>query len=569
MDGWTWHGLGVTLYQTLQEHYVALLGQRDSGVSAVVEELVKGNPRLPYLKYLPLVLPLDMDDTHEFKQIVIERLVAVTRGVLGDIALSQHISDGLSRSSAQGPDFRLRLTLDILGREAQTPHVVVILRTLNKVAEAPLKNLLLLLREYHDLIPVSGEAGNRLRFLVAGDEQLWRLCRHKESEAISPFNIAQLVFIDGQSSRDVRARGLAQSDDAARELVEFTGGVPVLVDRFTELDHEQADVRDPALYFPAIQPTWSGLLPETQAALCTAADRRTDFPPCIPDFQSPAIPDLRRPWSDAFWGGFLRLEHRVLTWRSPLHEAFVRHMADQARATYLTNAPLEERITYLEKVLNDPELLVARRQEIIALVRGAGDDDIVALLELEPQDEREIRERLQHLALHAYSRWQRAYYQVMASSSDDLQSVLLKGAIVAVKRWSRRFDVFLCYNSHERSQVHTIAEGLIARGMLPWLDIWEAPPGKLWQMILEEDIERCKATAVFIGQSGVGPWQNMEVYAVLDDFTRRHRPIIPVILPGTEQMPEIPLFLRPYTFADTGQTGGDIVQQIIDVVGER
>ena len=171
--------LDTTLYQTLQQHYVALLGQRDSGIRAVIQQISSNNERERYLRFLPLTLPLDMDNVEEFKQVVIDRLTVVTEKVLGDATLSQRQADALARYANRGADIRLRSVLDVLGQGAPTQHVVVILHTLNKVATGPLKSLLLLLREYHDLISIPGEAGYRLRFLVAGDEQLWRLCRHK------------------------------------------------------------------------------------------------------------------------------------------------------------------------------------------------------------------------------------------------------------------------------------------------------------------------------------------------------------------------------------------------------
>src|SRR5690349_6452958 len=95
------------------------------------------------------------------------------------------------------------------------------------------------------------------------------------------------------------------------------------------------------------------------------------------------------------------------------------------------------------------------------------------------------------------------------------------------------------------------------------------PPGTMWQMILGEDIEQCKATAVFVGPTGFGPWQNMEIYAVLDDFTRRRRPIVPVFLPGTDQALDVPLFLRNYTWVDLRLNGAHAAQEIIDVISRR
>lgn len=563
--------LDTRLYQNLQQNYVALLGQRDSGVRAVIQQLSGNSDRLRYLRFLPLTLPLDMENVEEFKQIVIDRLTAVTENMLGDAVVSQRQAEVLTRYANRGADIRLRGVLDVLGRAEPTQRVVVILHTLNKVAAAPLKSLLLLLREYHDLISMPGEAGYRLRFLVAGDEQLWRLCRHKESSIISPFNIAKIMFVDGVPLDEIRARAMAPTEEAARDIAEFTGGVPLLVDWFERFGQEQLDPHDPTLYFSYIQSSWNGLLSVTQEALVGVIAGKNTFPSVIPDYESSAIPDLKGEWSDAFWGGFLRLRDGALTWRSPIHAAFVRRMAELAVAALLADAPIERRIEHLEQMLDDPGASAARRQEGIALARETGNDELATLLAFlqDHAPAEELSTRIQHLAIHARSVWLRTYCAIMTRSNGDLETMLLNGIILGAKRSIRSFDTFLCHNVQDTAQVLAIAEHLLRQGILPWLDVWEAPPGKLWQMILEEDIERCKSTVVFVGQSGIGPWQTLEIQTMLDDFTRRQRPIIPVILPETDQVPLIPPFLRNYTSVDMRRPESNAIQQIIDAIGQQ
>ncbi len=560
--------LDTTLYQTLQQHYVALLGQRDSGIRAVIQQISSNNERERYLRFLPLTLPLDMDNVEEFKQVVIDRLTVVTEKVLGDATLSQRQADALARYANRGADIRLRSVLDVLGQGAPTQHVVVILHTLNKVATGPLKSLLLLLREYHDLISIPGEAGYRLRFLVAGDEQLWRLCRHKESSVISPFNIAKIMFIDGMPLDAIRAHAMTQTNESAREVAEFTGGVPLLVEWFERFSQDQLNPRDATLYYPYIQSIWNGLLLETQELLIGVITGKNSFPSVIPDFESSAIPDLRGSWSDAFWGGFLRLRVGALVWRSPIHELFVRRMATQAAYEILAQAPIEQRIQHLQQALSDPGAADTRRQEGIALARETESDELLDLLTM-LQDHAPIDDislRVQHLAFHARPVWLRTYCRVMTQTDADLEWLLLNGVVLSAKRSIRSFDAFLCHNVQDTPVVLTIAERMLQQGLLPWLDVWDAPPGTLWQMILSEDFERCKATVVFVGQSGIGPWQNMEIQTMLDDFTRRNRPIIPVFLPGTGQVAAIPPFLRNYTSIDLRKSEADGLQQIIDAI---
>jgi hypothetical protein len=476
--------------------------------------------------------------------------------------------DALARHSTHTADYRLREVLDILGQGAQTHHVVLILLALNKVATAPLKNLLLLLREYHDLLGVPGQAGYRLRFLVAGDEQLWRLCRHKEAQDISPFNIAQVVFVEDLSSPELLAMNLASDSNQANEIVAFTGGVPALVDTFQGLRQEKGDMHDPTGYFPIVQSTWNSLLPETQEALCAIVEGRSALPSSVPDYQSLSIPDLRRPWSDGFWGGFFRFRDRTVTWRSPIHEAYVHHRAQELARLRLAGASLEERVLYLEQALADHVALESIRPEAISLAREIGSDELADLIGALGRQEShaDLQVRIKRIAQSGRSAWLRTYGNMLAQAENELEYMLVTGVVLSAKRSMRRFDVFLCHNAQDKPRVIAVAEDLMRKGVLPWLDVWEAPPGTMWQMILEEDIEHCKATAVFVGPTGFGPWQNMEIYAVLDDFTRRRRPIVPVILPGTDQALDFPLFLRNYTRVDLRLSDVNAAQQIIDVI---
>jgi hypothetical protein len=73
----------------------------------------------------------------------------------------------------------------------------------------------------------------------------------------------------------------------------------------------------------------------------------------------------------------------------------------------------------------------------------------------------------------------------------------------------RAFDIFLCHNSQDKQFVKEIAEQLITRGFRPWLDEWELQPGRRWQKTLENEIDNIRTAAIFVGESGFGPWQNL------------------------------------------------------------
>ena len=112
------------------------------------------------------------------------------------------------------------------------------------------------------------------------------------------------------------------------------------------------------------------------------------------------------------------------------------------------------------------------------------------------------------------------------------------------------YDVFLCHNSADKTAVKKIGRQLKERGILPWLDEWELPPGQPWQPLLERQIANIKSAAVFVGFAGVGPWQEQELYGFLREFVSRKSPVIPVLLPDAPDKPELPIFLKAMTWVD-------------------
>jgi nucleotide-binding universal stress UspA family protein len=113
-----------------------------------------------------------------------------------------------------------------------------------------------------------------------------------------------------------------------------------------------------------------------------------------------------------------------------------------------------------------------------------------------------------------------------------------------------RFQVFLSYNRQDERDVLQLAKLLKNRGLRVWLDQWELVPGRPWQEAIEAAMSRTDSTAVLVGGAGLGPWQNREMRAYLDDFVGRGLPVIPVLLPGVTAIPEWPPFLRAFTWVD-------------------
>src|SRR5262249_791098 len=132
------------------------------------------------------------------------------------------------------------------------------------------------------------------------------------------------------------------------------------------------------------------------------------------------------------------------------------------------------------------------------------------------------------------------------------------------------YDVFLCYNSKDRQQVLEIARILKDRGIKPWLDIWEIPPGTRWQKEIEKHLTSIRSAAVCIGPKGPGPWQELEVESILLRLARRSRPIIPLILKARRGSPRLPAFLSLWHMVDMRERDPDPFEQLVwGVTGQK
>lgn len=132
------------------------------------------------------------------------------------------------------------------------------------------------------------------------------------------------------------------------------------------------------------------------------------------------------------------------------------------------------------------------------------------------------------------------------------------------------FDVFLCHNSEDKDAVIEIAERLERNGLRPWLDIWELQPGLSWIDALEEQIGNIATAAVFVGNSGLGPWQRQEIRAFLNEFVSRGCPLIPVILADAPKKPDLPIFLKNNTWVDFRRQRPDPMERLTwGVTGKR
>jgi len=117
-----------------------------------------------------------------------------------------------------------------------------------------------------------------------------------------------------------------------------------------------------------------------------------------------------------------------------------------------------------------------------------------------------------------------------------------------------KFDVFLSHNSKDKLAVEQLARLLRNQYQIEsWLDKWNLVPGDSWQQAIEKALDQSQTFAIFVGPSGVGPWENPEMQVALDEYVRdRKRRVIPVLLPGApdNRSLKLPSFLRMLTWVD-------------------
>ncbi len=117
---------------------------------------------------------------------------------------------------------------------------------------------------------------------------------------------------------------------------------------------------------------------------------------------------------------------------------------------------------------------------------------------------------------------------------------------------STEFDVFLAHNSQDKPQVEAIGKKLKERGLKPWLDKEQIPPGRWFQDVIQAAIPSAKSAAVFIGPKGLGKWQVLELRTFISQCVNKDIPVIPVLLPGVDRLPDNLLFLQELNWVRLG-----------------
>lgn len=125
---------------------------------------------------------------------------------------------------------------------------------------------------------------------------------------------------------------------------------------------------------------------------------------------------------------------------------------------------------------------------------------------------------------------------------------------------------FLCHNSLDKAGVRVLNEALRNAGVNTWLDEEKIQPGEIWQSKLESAISTIGSCLIIVGDSGFGPWQDMEHRAFINEFAKRGCKIIPILIGSALRAPELPLFLRQFMWVDLRADDGRQLAKLISAL---
>jgi hypothetical protein len=131
---------------------------------------------------------------------------------------------------------------------------------------------------------------------------------------------------------------------------------------------------------------------------------------------------------------------------------------------------------------------------------------------------------------------------------------------------------FLAHNSPDKPQVRIIADRPNKKGIETWLDEEQIPPGVSFQDRLQKAIAEIDCALIFIGKNGLGRWQNWELKSFFSKLVNDSIPIIPVLLPGVETIPDDLIFLRELNwveFTDDLADSATIDNLVWGITGKR
>ena len=133
-------------------------------------------------------------------------------------------------------------------------------------------------------------------------------------------------------------------------------------------------------------------------------------------------------------------------------------------------------------------------------------------------------------------------------------------------------EVFLCHNSKDKREISKISTFLEGRNIKTWMDKNDFRPFEPWECQLASYLQKKPTTAVFIGSSGLGPYQVKEVKTLLQNKKDSRMGL--VLLPSCSvDLPNdfsLRTNLEIYQWIDFHEEDSDPVEKLVwGVTGKR
>jgi hypothetical protein len=125
------------------------------------------------------------------------------------------------------------------------------------------------------------------------------------------------------------------------------------------------------------------------------------------------------------------------------------------------------------------------------------------------------------------------------------------------------FDVFLCYNRADKLSVRAIAKQLASHRIRFFLDENENPAGSVWTERVGAALSSASTFAVFLGATGVGKWQGVEIQNISEARLERRCTVIPVMLADAPTSTKLPMQLAGLTWVDFRKDDPDPIAELV------
>lgn len=128
---------------------------------------------------------------------------------------------------------------------------------------------------------------------------------------------------------------------------------------------------------------------------------------------------------------------------------------------------------------------------------------------------------------------------------------------------NKKFDVFISYNSDDKSKVKEIVSQLISGGINPWMD--DRMQAGIAQQQLEQQIQNSESAAIFVGSNGLGRYQELEMRCCIDQYIKSENKykVIPVFLDDAPPETKLPWLLAIMAWVDFRKFDPDPIKELV------